>query len=392
MVSWGMPAITLPADTPLRSDGSVEMVMRAGQLVLAQPVSYPAFFLRCDDVQSRLPDYERLKSRYGNRWPAVPTAEGLVWDPDWNVFGAFFQDKYSAEGTRVLSDLQKRTVAWSLCCPVVEGPESVIGQVIRQYGRNVGAVPGKPGFNPSSEMRDYPVAKLLEKAKGLPDFRDRGLSLLDLAMNNHLWEDAEWLWQKGVRPTPTALEGAYLESLVLASHALQESSVTGFLPRDHDRVEWLERWLQRFEQTGVPVSDRPFSTWRQRVLEKNMGSSQVDGAPLVDTAPGLWIARCVYTTPGGTPKVEQASHQVGLFDAWARFWARQGVDLEQQPVRMWGDQSVVGISAFIATQDARPERAAAWEGWLNRLQVITQAERLQQDTLSPAAVRSSPRL
>ena len=102
--------------------------------------------------------------------------------------------------------------------------------------------------------------------------------------------------------------------------------------------------------------------------------------------------RGVFLTPGGTPKVEQASHQVGLFDAWARFWARQGVDLEQQPVRMWGDQSVVGVSAFIATQDVRPERAAAWEGWLNRLQVITQAERLQQDTLSPAAVRSSPRL
>lgn len=384
-----MPSIVLPPDTPLQSNGPVQLILRAGTPVLDQRVSYPSFFVKAEDITSRLEDYQRVKSRYSDRWPAQPTEKGLVWDPQWNAFAAFFGESTDYGVDRIVQDLADRKVSWSLCCPVVEGPESIIGQVMLHYGKHVGAVPGQFGFNPTSGMRDRPIQALLAKASPgeMESFQDRDRSLLDLAMQNQLWDTAQWLWDQGIRPTPKSLQGPYLESLVIASLALQESAVTGFLPCQVDRAQWLQGWLDRFTESQTPISDAPFSTYRQKMMEKNMGSLYDPDDVICDTIASFWISRCLFVHPSGPPSVNAVKNNQ-MFDAWVRFWSTHGVDLDKVSVPEWRNPPVAGVSSYMQTRQ-RPE---LWAPWLERLQWTYQARRLELETVPSVSQRPQSRL
>lgn len=385
-----MPNILLPPGVLLQSKDPVRLAMKDGVPVLSEQVSYPAFFARREDLIRVHPEIKNQSARYGTYVPVLPTSQGLMWNPDWNCFSAFFPQSDGIQFDQLVHDLAKGALSWGLKCPVVEGPESVVGQVMRRYGECVGAKPGKEGFNPTPLMLNHPVARLLSLANDqeLKDFRDRELTLLDLAMSHQLWDAAHWLWDKGVRASPAFLEGPYLESLVVASHALQESWGTGFLDRHFDRPAWLATWLNRFEQSGVKMRADPFSTWRQRLLAKNIGDTSPEENPIVDTLPAFWISRSIRGNGVSVPLMQESPLQCDMFDTWVRFFARQGVDLERQAVHGWDKTLVMGFSGYAATQH-RPER---WEGWQERMRVVSQSERLSLETNQPHALRPPPRL
>lgn len=387
-----MPSIILPQDIQLHSAGPVKLVLRNGQPVLDQAVGYPQFFIKGEDVVACVEGCQRMKSRYGNRWPAQPTNEGLAWDPEWNAFGAFFSEErsYASGVDRLVEDVKAGKVHWHLCCPVVQGPESIIGQIMQEYGKSVGAEPGNRGFNPSHLMRSHPVETLLAKTalEELVAFRDRDRSLLDLAMENQLWDSAQWLWDRGVRPSEQALAGSYLESLVIASLALQESAVTGFLPGSVDRGQWLRAWLDRFTQTQTPITDTPFSTYRQRLMEKNAGSLYQDEPPVIDSIASLWISGCLLVQSNGAVPAINAIKSSEMFDAWVEFWAVHGVDMEAVKVCQWRKDPVIGVGAYMATRH-RPE---LWAPWHDRLTTIYQATRMELDTVPASVRRNLPRL
>jgi hypothetical protein len=386
-----MSLVELPASVTLHSEKPVALSISKGQAVVKGPLQFPEFYLKTNDLPETL--LLAAADTPCGRWPAVISNGVLSTDPAWGVFGWFFEYPDDGPGLKVVESIASGKVDWKLSCPVNIGHESVIGLLMASYGKHSCADPGCTDYNPTHVMRQHPIEKILSRAArgDLVEFEDRGSTLLDLAITYQLWPLADWLWNKGVRWSENALAtGQPLEGLIIATRALQGSLATGFLDdfkvpeAGGKRIEWVSKWLKRWEETGAPASHVPSLTWRSRRAEKHGWQG---GIGVRDTPASMWA--CMFIDVAG-PRVLEFSraqeHAKGLIACWAQFWARQGVDMEIQPIQKNNETSIMGIREFWGS-------ARNAEGWIEYVRTQQQAACMEMATCKSNGVsRSGPRL
>lgn len=383
-----MAQILLPPDTALLSTQQVALVVRQGVATPREAPQYPDFFVPTEVIRNLIPaDLEHRFRDYGKgRMPAMPTAQGLVFDPDWTPFSAFDVDETVQHiDIALVSDIETGQVPWQLQCPVMREHASLIGLLIAQYGKQTGGDPANPGMNDTEFIRLHPLSGLLRNASSqeLMAFRDRGRSLLDLAMDNQQWRLAGFLWDQGVRWSEEALvTGKPLEALVLSTLGLMGMLV--MRPNDaleassrddgEPRVAWLKTWLERYAQAGGVANPAPTLTVRGLLAQK---SGWREGEDIIDSPAGLWISRFLVagSMAKGLPKMEQApAYQRDLVDTWVRYWGGQGIDLSQVPVRR-GQGEIVGFRNF--WHDDRHRHHGVWA---ERVETLNLEARLEAGT------------
>lgn len=386
-----MARILLPAHIQISACGGVNMLARNGELVLAQEPQYPAFFIGQNEVN------DWLKSQGNKAIPSpglmLPFAlEGgnLVTDSEWGHFAAFWLDEGSA--SRVIHDMTKGRVDWKMQCPSIKHHGTMIGLAMRHQGLQCGSDPGQraPAFMPPLEKLSDFKFLLREPRQELMDFRDRGMSLLDLACQHRQWRLAEALWQKGVRWTDQALgDGTIITSLITCSHELTDHISSARLDIDtkqgRDRVAWVRTWLDRYEDEGGPAHIDACIPWRMRTMVANGTRPDED---FLDTPASLWIALFCKVNPGaqGLPYPGSRDHADQICQAWAAFWARNGIDIEQTEVPLGmgkGGKSQCGFSQFWDNEAGRQ--------WATQLRATWQHALLDDGTASARTNADRPR-
>lgn len=369
------------------SSGPVSLDVANGAAFVAKPPRFPSFFVR-------LP--EQLGSLYeGTKLPAVITPSGLETDPDWVIFDRFFdEDLYRSRGpdSRVVDLLKEKKIKWSCACPVIEVHQSVIGQVIAQYGKLSGTVPFKDTYDANQLMREHPIASFLkkEKAQTLIDFRDGDQTLLDLATRHQQWHLAEFLWDKGVRWSEGELQkGEPLGAMILGSKTLQRSSGSAFLDELESNgaqpaaIDWLRNWLGRWKETGAALPSQSHLDWRAQVA---IQGNHPSGHTIRDNPPSLWAKTCIELVGTQIKDVKYATKtEQDLISEWSRFWAVCGVDIFSMPIPKNDGSHHAGIKETWSFFKQH-------EGWMDFIQMHHQAGALELKTPEVSAKRAGPRL
>jgi hypothetical protein len=374
----------------MRTREPVPLRVENGVLAVQVEAIYPEFYISGEDVRAN--GYSSQYAAASDRWPAIMMHGGLAWDPDWVVFAAFYDDDKAGEipapDIRIQNAMSKGELDWELCCPVLEGPSTLIGQLIRQYGSFTGGNPSKLGHNPTQSMLRYPLSGMLQ---AIPDtqlhkFRDRTDTLLDLAMTHQQWDFAEWLWDKGVRWSDEALAVLRpLESIVVGSATLQESLGTGFLSGrgPQARADWLGAWLERWKSQGVEYSNVPHSTRR---AEMAVANGWQDGKSLLDTPASLWASSFAWREgPAMMPLANAPAQVQPMLEQWVRFWEEQDVDLAALPIAQASGHACGMKEYWAKTRNSGP--------WIDHVLALSEQMRLDLRTdRSLTSSRGGPRL
>lgn len=422
-----MPKFLLPPDTHLHSDKPITLALRPdlhpstttqpppitdlegfGQVGKAPgvqsvmspltPMMFPDFYVKSEELHAILFDHHGVqvlpRDLGDGKFPALPTSQGLVFDTDWAPFTALVSDYRQGPSALLVKGIETRKTPWDLQCPVMKGYTSIIGHLIEQYGYHTGGDPDREGMNDTDFMRDHPLRRLLANANqdDLVAFSDRGQTLLDIACHHQQWDLAKFLWGKGVRWSTAALStGTPLQSLIVASRGLRDM----MLARCNDdlqqgtaesRIQWLETWLDRYVQSAGATNPKPALDWRARLAHARNWEG---GKSLVDSPASFWISRFTQAgQPGHLVAIDRvAPHAREVVEVWARFWARQGVDLDQVEVPRGGNEKppATGMEDFWSTTKNS-------EPWMDLIRTITQQAVL--DTQTPTSTRAghAPRL
>lgn len=369
-------------------------------MVPSAPLLYPDFYINTEQVTPHLdPSYSRRVSLPHNigsgRLPALPTDQGLYFDTRWAIFGAFDRPNDYSPPFKVYDILLTKAVAWDLKCPAMSGYESLLGNLIAQYGQYTGGDPDRPGMNANQEQIDKSIKHVLRQVPGsaLAQFEDRGRTLLDIAMYHQQWDLAEFLWNKGVRWSPQSkAQGRPFEALVVATMSLQGILRSRPLdcfadstspPNENDRVAWLETWLDRCQEQQVcAVPTAPELDLRARLAHLRNWDA---GKTLRDTPLSFWISRFTECGPGttGLPPMDHQPHVQSLVKTWVEFWANRGVDPMTELVAS-GRGVSQGFAQFWDQTRNGPE-------WTQFVQVAFNRVRLAQEVVSCETRPSSPR-
>lgn len=371
-------------------------------MVPVAPLLYPDFYVNTEQVTQHFnPSSSQRVSLPHNiglgRLPALPTEQGLYFDSEWAIFGAFEDtDRYHPE-FKVYDILLKKGVSWDLKCPAMRDYESLLGHLIAQYGQHTGGDPDRPGMNAGQVQSEKPIKQVLKHIPGpaLAQFEDRGRTLLDIAMYHQQWDLAEFLWGKGVRWSEQARsQGRPFEALVVATIGLQGILLSRPLdcfsesaspPSEDERVAWLETWLDRCREQQVSVApEKPELDLRARLAHIRNWDL---GKQLRDTPVSFWTTRFTECGPGasglGLRPVDHSSHVQTLVKTWVEFWARAGADPMTTPVAS-GRGTDPGFAQFWEQTRNGPE-------WTQFVQATLRRMRLAQEVVPCENRPSSPR-
>lgn len=388
--------VHIPEHLGLQSSGSTRLVVRDGKLVLGNDPTYPAFYVDGEHLNDWLESQGQARINYSvdKKLPAMVGQDGLVMDRRWECFGAFIDPKDERVPWNIQQQLRKGEIAWDLQCPVMQGPASLIGQLIRVYGLSTGANPDRPGMNPNQGMLEFPLTSILRKASAqqLRAFRDRDRTLLDLACEHQQWALAQFVWDKGVRWSEDDLVlGTPLAALTLTSQALQGPGhsqpidAAENLQNVETRAAWLQQWLRRYRRAGGVIdTDEPVIDWRGRL---GQARGLDDHAAITDTPASFWITRFMPIKSGliRLTKPEQLpEHALAIIQTWAGFWDDAGVDLDQVACDTGARGGMrQGMADFWSIADNG-------RLWADYLRTWMQQRRLERDTPAITRVPRSP--
>lgn len=325
----------LPDTLSLYHDGPQVFRAQHGQLVAQTPLAYPRVYASLHEITVliRAQGSEFPVSR-SNKWPVAVDERGPWTDERWWVFQWLTGRQFDSDLLSVLKAIKEHTVPWDLTCPALEGEKTLMGRLLALYGEHTGARPNEPGFNPTQAMSNHPLADLLDgrSAEELCQFSDGGRTLVDVASTHQQWDVAEAAWNLGVRWSTEQLEsGRALESILVSWMNLRGSPREGWLKSStledtgQARVEWLDRWLGRFEDQGVAMPATAKLDRRCRAVE----ASGTKPKPFLDTPATLFAAH-MFPSKGAyvetLDKMSPFARQ--MLDHWLDFWARNGVDLD----------------------------------------------------------------